>query len=180
MSSKHTFCVYCQVRRIWPFHTVSTFMFCQAGMRLLSKDPSVFCANQEVFIQICRQSLCQWVCFHLCVFFLISVREKPIYNASQTRILEQIWMEFTRSKLRYSLNNPCSQMRGHDIQRAGFSTKPPWWIVHTCATRRVCPESSWAAGSGGGGGWGRWMLQAFMHITQNSSNSESPALKPTW
>lgn len=66
LSSKHTFCVYCQV-------TIMCLLMhgqhpCFAGVRLMSKDPSVFCANQEVFIQICLQKLSQWICFHLSVF----------------------------------------------------------------------------------------------------------------
>ena len=88
LSRKHTLCVCCQVRIIL-FNTQSAFTFCQAGMRLCSKDSSVLCANQEVFIQICLQSLHPWV-FPLVCFFLVSVHENTIYNFSQTRISGQI------------------------------------------------------------------------------------------
>lgn len=172
LSNKCTFCMYCQVRIIGPFIIQSAFMFCQAGMRLISKDSVSFVPTKKFsFRFVCRALANRYV--FTCVFFPHKCQWEPIYNFSQTRISEQIWMEFTCSKLRHGLNNPCNQVRSHNIQGAWFSTKPPWWTVHTSVTHKLCRECSRV------GRCGRRMCSTFISIMQNSDNSTSPALKPT-
>lgn len=82
-------------------------------------------------------------------------------------------MEFTCLKFRCSLNNPCNQVRSHNIQSVLFHKAP----LRNCVYLWNPQNKSLVLLGWGGGGSAGVDVQSFMHIAQDFKQFKVASIK---